>query len=416
MSHLFVPVGIDSSDAHHDICIFPPGTEDDVCFRIANDLAGFQHLLDELERRWPGVECRFALENPRNLLARFLLLCGRRLYAPNPRAVARTREGLAPSGAKSDELDAAALALLLLGRGQQRLQPVVPNSPQGSLVAGLVAQRQQLVGEKTRLQNQLTATLKGFYPRLRELFADLDSSITRAALKAFPTPTALQRATREEWDAFFVGKRYPQPARIPALFEQAQAPQVPVDPVEELLGERQVRQFVRLLDVVLDELRQVEAAMAEAFDAHPDAPFFRSLPGAAEVLAPSLSAVLGDNRERWQSWRQISQHLGTAPITQSSGNQRRVKMRFHCDRDGRQVLHLYAQSSRRQCAWAEEFYQKQRQAGKTHSGALRSLANKWLRILFRMWQEGQPYEETRYLTALQQRQQPKPRDGATRAA
>lgn len=408
MSQPFVAVGIDSSDAYHDVCFFPPATEEEVRLRIANDLTGFQRLLDELERRWPGVACRFALENPRNLLGRFLLLSGRSLYAPNPRSVARIREGLAPSGQKSDELDAHVLASMLLGRGQQRLHPVRLNSPQGTLLAGLVAQRQSLVAEKVRRQNQLTALLKSFYPRIRELFADLDAPLTRAALTAFPSPTALQQATREEWDAFFAGRRYPQPARIPALFAQAQAPQVPVDPVEELLGARQVKSLVRLLDVVLDEIHQVETAMAAAFDAHPDADFFRSLPGAAEVLAPSLLALLGDNRERWHDWRQIARYVGTAPITQSSGKQRAVRMRFHCDRDGRQTLHLFAQASRRKCAWAKAFYQQQRAAGHTHSGALRSLANKWLRILFRMWQEGQPYEETRYLAALHQRQSPPP--------
>src|SRR6478672_1749957 len=123
MSQPFLAVGIDCSDARHDIAVFPPGSEEEVRLRISNDLAGLQRLLDELERRWPGVACRFALENPRSLLGRFLLLSGRSLYAPNPRAVARTREGLAPSGQKSDALDAHVLASLLLGRGSQRLQP-----------------------------------------------------------------------------------------------------------------------------------------------------------------------------------------------------------------------------------------------------------------------------------------------------
>lgn len=416
MSQPFVAVGIDSSDTRHDVAIFPPDTEEEVRLRIGNDLRGFERLLDELERRWPGIACRFALENPRSLLGRFLLLSGRSVYAPNPRAVARTREGLAPSGQKSDELDAHVLASLLLGRGKQRLQPVRLNSPQGTLLSGLVDQRQALVQEKTRLQNQLTATLKAFYPRLRELFADLDAAITRAALQAFPSPTALQKATREEWDALFAGTRYPQPARINTLWERAQAPQVPIDPVEELLGARQVKQFVRLLDVVMDELRQIEAALTEAFDAHPDAAFFRSLPGTGPVLAPALLALWGDHRARWQSWQAIAQYVGTVPITQQSGRQKVVRMRFHCDRDGRQILHLYAQASRHGCAWAEAFYQQQKAAGRTHSGALRSLANKWLRIMYRMWQDRTPYDEAAYLAACQRRQRPKPAQLAAVAA
>lgn len=403
----FVAVGIDSSDDHHDVSLLGPADADEVRLRLKNTLPDFQRLFDELDRRWPGVACHFALENPRNLLGRFLLLSGKPVFALNPLSVAHTRKGLAHSGAKSDELDARVLASLLRTRGPRRLQPLSLNSPAGTLVAGLVGQRQDLVGEKTRLQNQLTAALKGFYPRFLELFSDLEAPLARAVLKAFPSPTALSQATQAGWASLFAGARYPRPAQISALFEQAKEPQVPMDAVLEQLEQRQVLRLVRLLDVVIDELRQTEKALAEAFAAHPDADFFRSLPSAAEVLAPSLLAVLGDDRERWRDWRQVATYLGTAPVTESSGKYRVVKMRFHCNRQARNVFHQYAQASRRKCAWAEACYQKQRQAGQTHAGALRSLANKWLRILFRMWHDRKPYDEAAYLAALQRRQDTK---------
>jgi transposase len=403
----FVAVGIDSSDAHHDLCISGPAAQPELSLRIANDLAGFQRLLDELATRWPNLPWRFALENPKSLLARFLLLGGHTLYAPNPLAVARTREGIAVSGQKSDALDARVLCKMLRETEERRLVPLILNSPQGTLLAGLVAQRRGLVQQKTRLQNQLTALLKSFYPRLLELFADLDAPLTLAALKAFPSPSALSRATKTDWEALFRGQRYPRPGRIPALFEAAQAPQVPLDPVEEQLGERQVGCLVRLLEVMLDELHQLDEAIAQAFAAHPDADFFRSLPGAGPVLGPCLLAVLGDNRQRWQHWKQIASTIGTAPITQRSGRSKRVQMRFHCDREARDVLHRYAQCSLLRCEWARAHYDQQRAAGQTHSGALRSVSNKWLRILYRMWQERRPYDEAAYLAALQRRKAPK---------
>jgi len=408
MNQSFVAVGIDSSDTHHDVSLQGPAAEPEVRLRISNDLPGFQRLLDELAARWPHHPWAFALENPRNLLARFLLLSGHTLYALNPLAVARTREGLAVSGTKSDALDARVLAFLLRHQDAQTLQPILLNSPQGALLAGLVEQRRDLVSEKTRLQNQLTALLKGFYPRALELWADLDLPLTRAALTTFPSPTALKQADPAQWEALYAGRRYPRPQQIPHLYAKAQAPQVPIAAVQEALGERQVRYLVRLLEVLHDELAQVEEAMATTFAEHPDADFFRSLPSAGSVLAPSLLALFGDHRGRWQDWRQIAAYLGSSPITRASGKQRSVKMRFHCDREGRNVLHLYAQASRRKCAWAESFYQQQRKAGKTHAGALRSLANKWLRILFRMWRDRTRYDEAAYLAALQKRQQSKP--------
>lgn len=402
----FIAVGIDSSDAHHDLCFLTPdGAE--LKLRIPNNLTGFQRLLDELATRWPDTPARLAIENPRNLLARFLLVSGSALYAINPLAVAHLRKGLAHTGAKSDPLDARVLAILMQQGRDEQLHPLRSNSSQGALVAGLVEQRRSWVTEKTRLQNQLTAVLKGFYPRLRELFADLDAQITRAMLRAYPSPTLLRGATWEEWQALFAGGRYPQPARIPKLWEQAQAPQVPVDPLVEQLEQQQVRRLARVLDVVHEELQKLDAAIAEAFAAHPDADFFRSLPGAAQVLAPSLLALFGDNRERWQDWRQVAMYAGTAPITVSSGKQHRVQMRFHCDRESRNILHLFAGASRAGCEWADDYYQAQKARGKSHSGALRNLAHKWLPIIFRLWQDQVVYDEAIYLAARERRQAPK---------
>jgi transposase len=403
-----VVVGIDSSDTYHDVCILDLSDASEHSLHIANDLTGFQRLLEELDKRAPGRSYAFAVENPRSLLARFLLRCGHALYALNPLAVARTRQGYAPTGAKSDALDARVLARMLRERDERKLQPVHIDSAQGTLLAGLVGHRQELIQEKTRLQNQLTALLKSFYPRILELFPDLDAAITLAALKAFPTPTALQRTSRAAWEQFFVGKRYSRPARIPQLWERAQAPQVPVGPVVEAVEGGHVPRLVCRLELVLEQIGELDQAIATAFDAHPDAPFFRSLPAAGPVLAPALLAVLGDNRERWRDWKHLAATIGTAPITKRSGKQKQIGMRFHCDREARNVLHLYAGSSRRRCAWANAYYQRHCQAGKTHSGALRSLGNQWLRIIFRMWHERQPYDEARYLEARQRRHTPKP--------
>jgi len=172
---------------------------------------------------------------------------------------------------------------------------------------------------------------------------------------------------------------------------------------------------MRLLDVVHAELQQLDADIEAAFAAHPDAPFFRSLPGTGAVLGPALLALLGDNRARWQDWRQIAAHLGTAPITIRSGKQHSVKMRFHCDREARTILHLYAGASRARCEWAETYYQRQRQAGKSHSGALRHLSNKWLPIIYRMWQDRAPYDEAAYRAARESRQAPRPEPTAVAA-
>lgn len=406
----FVAVGIDSADAHHDIHAEAPNLPA-LRLRISNDRAGFQRLLAALQEAFGELPCRFALENPSLLLARFLRHAGHAIYALNPRSVARMREALAASGKKDDPLDAESLCLLLHRRAQD-LAPVRLGSAEAQLLTGLVRQRVDVVQEKTRLLNQLKAVLKSYYPRALELFPNLEQPLTRAWLQQFETPSALAAATEAQWRALFAGHRYPQPHRIATLWEQAQTPQVAVSPVDEALGARQVRHLLRLLELVLEDLRALEEEIQRRFDQLADAALFRSLPGAAETLAPALFAFLGDDRERWGDWSDLARVSGTVPVTRSSGKSRVILMRHHCDHHARRTLHLFANCSRRRCAWAKEFYAEQRRLGKNHATALRNLATKWLRILFRLWKEGVVYDEAVYLRRRAERETPRAALGA----
>ena len=53
--------------------------------------------------------------------------------------------------------------------------------------------------------------------------------------------------------------------------------------------------------------------------------------------------------------------------------------------------------------WAAAFYREQKRRGASHQAALRALAFKWTRILFRCWKDGTTYDENRYLMSLQKR-------------
>jgi transposase len=283
----FVAIGIDSADASHEIHAECDGIAPEVRLHISNDLSGFQRLLDVLREAFGDVPWRFALENPSLLIAKYLLQGGHSVSAVNPRSVASMREALASSGKKDDPLVAEALCLLLRRRAEE-LAPVRLGSSASVILAGLVRQRVEIVEEKTRTLNQLTVVLKGYYPRALELFGNLEQPLTLAFLRAFSSPTALAAATEADWKALFTGQRYPQPGRILTLWEHARQPQVPVSPADEALGSRQVQRLVRLLEILLEELCSVEKEIQTRFDELPDAQVFRSLPGAAEVLAPSL--------------------------------------------------------------------------------------------------------------------------------
>jgi hypothetical protein len=78
-----------------------------------------------------------------------------------------------------------------------------------------------------------------------------------------------------------------------------------------------------------------------------------------------------------------------------------VRQRAGCRKPFRNVLYQFASESLVQEAWAREYYDRKRAEGKTHSMAVRALANHWTRIIYAMWQRRQPYQREVFLAARQ---------------
>jgi hypothetical protein len=99
----------------------------------------------------------------------------------------------------------------------------------------------------------------------------------------------------------------------------------------------------------------------------------------------------------------VSCYTGIAPVTEKSGKtQLWIHMRWGCPKFLRQSWHEFANSSIKFSAWAAHCYHELRRR-MAHHEAIRKLAYKWQRIVWRMWQERKPYDETHYLAALEKR-------------
>jgi hypothetical protein len=114
-------------------------------------------------------------------------------------------------------------------------------------------------------------------------------------------------------------------------------------------------------------------------------------------MAPRLLAAFGSQRERYGSAGEMQSFSGIAPVISQSGNRKWIHFRWGCPKFLRQTFHEYAGLSIQRCRWARDFYQRQRSCGKAHHAAVRSLAFKWIRILFRCWQSGALYDEALFL-------------------
>jgi transposase len=164
-----------------------------------------------------------------------------------------------------------------------------------------------------------------------------------------------------------------------------------------------VQMLVEQLRVLAVAIHRYETRQAKLFAAHEDAPIFQSFPGAGAIFAPRLLAAFGSDRTRYDSALAIQQYSGIAPVTERSGNRCWVHWRWGCPKFVRQSFHEYANESIRHSLWARAFYASQQQAGKSHQAIIRALAFKWQRIMWRCWQNHEPYNEVYYLTMLQKR-------------
>ena len=146
------------------------------------------------------------------------------------------------------------------------------------------------------------------------------------------------------------------------------------------------------LRVLQNHLDKFRAQIEKLFAQHPDHDLFGSLPGAKNKLAPRLLAEIGDNRERFDSPEALQCHAGTAPVSYQSGRSKKVLFRRACSKTLRHTVHLWADHTRAKCPWAEAYYQKKIADGQSHACALRCLGQRWLKILWKMWQTGRPYD------------------------
>jgi transposase len=353
-----------------------------------------------LAARFPGRKIAVALEQRKGalfyMLSKYAALD---LYPVHPATLHHYRQSLYPSGAKSDPRDAA-LILEFLCRHPERLRPVVADSHEARLLAQLVQDRRAVVDEQTRAANQLTAFLKLYFPQVLEWF-DADQPVLADLLRRWSTLEQLRRARPGTLAEFLRSHSVPEPKRQMICQQLAHAVVALADPAVLESAQGKVRHLFRQLSLLRDRTEELETRIGELTAAHPDRDIFASLPGAGPAMLPRLLAAFGTQRERFQSAQQLQCYSGIAPVQEASGKTKIVKWRWSCPTFLRQTFHEWAWLSTRRSVWARQYYDTQRERGKSHHAAVRALAFKWIRILFRCWQARTPYVESVYLTALQ---------------
>lgn len=320
--------------------------------------------------------------------------------------LARYRQAMFPSGAKDDPSDAE-LALDLMLKYPEKIKPLQPSSKASRTLNLLVEQRRMLVEDKRRHVNRLINALKQYYPLPLTMFSHRGSDLFCEFLIKWPTFKQLKRA-RENTIRMFFGQRGGN--AVTNTDKRIQA----IETAMALTEDSSIIEPYSLLVVSLCNQIQLLNKSIKAFDREvesvfkhmPDADIFSSLPGTGPCLAPRLLAAFGEDRSRFLTAQEIQNYAGLSPVTERSGNKEWIHWRWQCAKFIRQTFIEWSAKSVHQSYWAGLYYEKQRAKGKAHQAAVRALAFKWARIVFRCWQTRTPYSETKYLKALREKNSP----------
>jgi len=397
-------VGLDWADTKHDVCLQATGTEQREFLRLEHSPEAINAWVQTLRTRFNGQPMAVCLELNKGPIVsalrpyEFLVL-----FPVNPLTVAKYREAFTPSRAKDDPTDAELQVELLL-KHRDKLTPLVPQSPTMRALAQLVEHRRRLVGDKVRLTNRLTSALKNYFPHVLQWFQEKDTAIFCDFLSRWPTLKAVQLARRATLESFFRA-HHVRTADVITTRIEAIKNAVALTTDEGVIAPHTllVQALVAQLRVTLQAIADFDTAMAQRAQAHPDFPLFDALPGAGAVFAPRLLVAFGEQRERFPSAEELQKYAGIAPVTERRGKKSWVHWRWQCPTFLRQTFVEWAAESLRHSFWAQVYDQQQRDKGKSHQAAVRALAFKWIRILFRCWQDRTPYDESTYLQALHRR-------------
>jgi len=381
--------GFDWAKDHHEVVIVDSKGEIVADFVFDHCLEGWQRMVKETSA---FANLAVAIETSQGAAVDQLLQRQYTVYPIHAVAAQSYRQRKAPSGTKTDHLDAWGLAdaLRVDGHGWKVLQPLDPMTQQLRL---LCRDEVALIQQRTTLVNQLQQALAEYYPAALEAFDDWTDAFTWEFVLAFPTPQALVKAGKRRWEKFLHTHKLWRPEtaqRRLKLFSQADQFQAS-DPIVGAKSQLAVS-LARLLRTLREQLELYRKEIEALFKNHPDHDLFGSLPGAKKVLAPRLLAAIGNNPERYGSHEVLQCIAGTAPVSYQSGKINKVRVRWACDKFLRHTVHLWADCFRKASAWGQAYYEKKRAEGMSHACSLRCLGQRLLKIVFRMLKDKKPYD------------------------
>jgi transposase len=280
-------------------------------------------------------------------LAQYLLLQGEQVLEVSPHLTGRQRRR-SRDAAKSDPNDALAVARLVL----QEVHPLPQVAPEDQTmqVKLWVEQRDNLVGERTRLINRLHAQLTEVDPHYQ---------------------TSLGRLTQ-----------------VGALRQCQAYPLPPDDPIGQVRvtivhqGAQLILQLDEQIELLTQHLQPLVAQIA---------PSLGSIQGIGVLHAAQLIARVGQIK-RVTSSAALARQAGLAPMLYGTAGNYYHRVCPRGDRQLNAVFHRIAQVQSRHNPLAQAYLVKKKAEGKPPKQAFRCLKRRMVDIVYAVWKSGNPYQ------------------------
>jgi transposase len=405
-------VGIDWASEAHEVCVLDRDGHIVERRQVKHTVTDLQAFVEALLTRAHGDPATVAIgiEVPRGALVELLVERGFAVYAINPKQMDRFRDRFTPAGAKDDRRDALVIGDSLRTDPQAFRQvrldhPVIIQLREWSRID------EDLGVELTRLTNQVRDLVYRSAPGLLALSPAADDPWLWALLRQAPTPATQRRLSERRLDRLLRDHRIrrltatevrevlQQPAvfTAPGVVDAVAAHlQVLLPRVELIAAQRRdaTRQLERWLEALETELPAGDQRE------HSDVAIVRSMPGigtrvAARMLAEASQPLVD------RAYHALRAVMGVAPVTKQSGRRRTVSMRYACNARLRNAGYHWARTSAQHDSGSRAYYASLRARGHSHGRALRSVADRLLRILMTLLSRGQIFDPNHGQPSLQ---------------
>ena len=390
-------IGVDWSQSHYDIAIIANKGTFLSQFRIQKSQTGFEQMAEKIDQfDATRTNCLIGMETAHNILIDFLWSQQFPVYVIAPSIVNRCRGRYRSSGAYNDQTDARLIADLL----RTDLIRFAPWRPDGDLLISIkmgLNFADNLTKQLIQQTNRLRSILLRVYPQIVHVFPQVNKLIALHILLTYSTPQRLAKLSYHEFAAFCHQHRCVRPDWITKWYDGLMHPQPEANSGLIKAYEAEIRFQAQMILKLIRQKEQVISDVQKSFKQHPDHAVFASLPGAGDILQPKLLTMFGEDRERFPSPQDIRALAGTCPVTKQSGKSRRIQYRRACNHDYRHTAHQFAVSSVKQSGWAAAYFSDVLARSHRKNHAYRCLANRWLGVIWKIWQTNQTYDESYHL-------------------